>query len=391
MDAPLHVVQVNLQMDELRRDPDTLLAAWPTLVDVAEAASSTGVRVTVLQAAAREAVLERRGVRYLFVEERRPRGLRRWAGPWATPARRAILRQAAELGADVVHIHGLAFPLHTRDLASALEIPVLVQDRANAVPPRWRRTLDRFGFREVAAVAFTARELAEPWVRSRVLRPQLPVLEILGASSRFEPGHRDEARAATGIGGDPCLLWVGRLNAGKDPLTVLEAVALASEALPGIQLWCCYREAPLLDLVRRRIAADRRLEGRVTLMGAVPHPRVETLCRAADLFVSASRHEATGFALLEALACGLPPVVTDIPSFRRITGARVGSLVPPGDPRALARAVLEQAQREREPERRAVRKHFLRALSFEALGRELRSAYEAVVRPGAQPVGRARP
>jgi hypothetical protein len=51
------------------------------------------------------------------------------------------------------------------------------------------------------------------------------------------------------------------------------------------------------------------------------------LAAAADLFVSGSQREGSGTALLESLACGLPPIVTDIPSFRMLTcDGRIGAL-----------------------------------------------------------------
>ena len=42
--------------------------------------------------------------------------------------------------------------------------------------------------------------------------------------------------------------------------------------------------------------------------------------QAADLFVLGSHREGSGYSLIEALACGLPPVVTDIHAFRTLTG-----------------------------------------------------------------------
>ena len=70
--------------------------------------------------------------------------------------------------------------------------------------------------------------------------------------------------------------------------------------------------------------------GRVHLLGKVPHAGIETLMQAADLFVSASRAESCGFAALEAMACGAVPVLSDIPSFRALTGDAMAHAILPG-------------------------------------------------------------
>jgi glycosyltransferase involved in cell wall biosynthesis len=110
---------------------------------------------------------------------------------------------------------------------------------------------------------------------------------------------------------------------------VLDAVARAVSALRDPQLWCSYLSAPLLAHVKARIAADPRLTGRVHLLGSRPRDEVEPLLRAADFLVQGSHVEGSGFAVIEALACGTTPIVTDIPSLRWITGnGSVGGLCP---------------------------------------------------------------
>jgi glycosyltransferase involved in cell wall biosynthesis len=97
------------------------------------------------------------------------------------------------------------------------------------------------------------------------------------------------------------------------------------------------------------------------------------LMRSADLFVSGSRAESCGFALLEALACGVTPVVTDIPSFRSLTGNVVGELWPCGDAGRLAEALVRAAGIR--PSRADVRAFFDATLSFAAVGRQWADAY----------------
>jgi glycosyltransferase involved in cell wall biosynthesis len=97
--------------------------------------------------------------------------------------------------------------------------------------------------------------------------------------------------------------------------------------------------------------------------------------RSADVFVLGSHREGSGYSLIEALACGLPPVVTDIPSFRALTGhGAAGRLWPCGDANALRGALVSVGSPSPEV-RSAVRTHFDAELSFAAVGRKLSAAY----------------
>jgi glycosyltransferase involved in cell wall biosynthesis len=128
-------------------------------------------------------------------------------------------------------------------------------------------------------------------------------------------------------------------------------------------------------LIEERLAADAHLRARVHLLGAVSHARVQELMRAADLFVLGSHREGCNFSVMEALASGLTPVVTDIPSMRALTRGVVGGLWRPGDPVSLSEA-LRAAARGGDAERRArARAHFDAHLSRDALGRALAAAY----------------
>ena len=363
----LRVVQVSFHADVERRDGESLLRAWPTLPAVADAVARADVDVTVVQRAHRRETIERAGVSYHFVDEPRRRPTR-------------VLECVAGLKPDVVHAHGLTFPRAVRSLSRVvLGVPLLVQDHGTVPPTGWRARAWRWAYRSLAGVAFTAREQATPWKHAKILSADLPVFEVLGGSSHFTPGDRQAARSATNMFGEPCLLWTGRLNVNKDPLTMLAAVEQAARTLPGLRLWCCFGEAPLLDVVNHRIALSPALAERVILLGARPHEEMELRFRAADFYLQTSHREASGFSLLEALACGATPLVTDIPATRQIVG-RVGSLTPVGDSRSLGDAIVAWAARDQSTLRRAARTRFDEVLTFDAIGRQLRSAYETLVR-----------
>ena len=116
--------------------------------------------------------------------------------------------------------------------------------------------------------------------------------------------------------------------------------------------------APGAELPRVRALADRilapDLRARVTFRGGVGRAGMRDALQRSDVFVSASRSDGTPTSLLEALACGLYPVLSDIPANREWVGpgAGEGALFPVDDAAALARA-LERAVRDGEARRRA--------------------------------------
>ena len=372
----LSVAQVSFFCDPQGRSPEDLLSAWPTLVQVAEAAAASGVRVTVLQASQHRGRLRRNDVEYHFLP---------FGDVTASGAGIAALGElAATLRPDVFHVHGLGFPQALAALAAAAPgVPVLAQDHKDRPPRRlWRWPAMRRSLAAARAVMFCAREQARPFQRLGLLPKRTRVYEVPEATCGFTALDQAEARTLSGVSGDPALLWVGHLDRNKDPLAVLDGVSLAARHLPGLQLWCCFGSAPLMDKVRTRIDTDAMLAGRVHLLGRVPHATIRTLMSAADFLVLGSHCEGSGYAVIEALACGLPPIVTDIPSFRQMTAqGAAGRLWPLGDARALGQALVQMAALPRADVRRAARAQFERGLSSAALGRALRAAYLDALRP----------
>jgi glycosyltransferase involved in cell wall biosynthesis len=377
----MHVMQISFFVDEQQRSPAKLLEDWHSLEDIAMAVASTGARVTVVQASLSPGQVARNGVEYFFLKPERRHG--RLAD---SAAFTSLLRARPP---DVVHVHGLSFGRDVLALrAVAPNVPILLQDHADRAPPFWARSTWRRGAAAAAGISFCAREQSEPFVRAGLLPRDMAIFQIPESTSTFTPGEAAAARAATGLHGDPAVLWVGHLDRNKDPLTVLDGVASALRSLPELQLWCCFGAAPLLTTVQARLARDPLLRERVHLLGRVPHEQMELLMRAADLFVLGSHREGSSFSLIEALATGLTPVVTDIPSLRALTGGgAVGKLWPCGSSDALRSALRDAAVTLEPCTRAAVRRHFDANLSTIALGRGLAAAYRELRIAGAFALG----
>jgi glycosyltransferase involved in cell wall biosynthesis len=140
--------------------------------------------------------------------------------------------------------------------------------------------------------------------------------------------------------GEIGLLTVGRIDAEKNPLLLVEALAALLRADPGRYRLRWVGSGPLAEAVLER-AAELGIEDRIELLGYVAFgPRMLELYREAHAFVHVSLTEGIPQVLVEALASGIPVVATDVGGVRGgLGGGRAGLLVPPSDLEALVGAV----------------------------------------------------
>ncbi len=369
---PMKLVQVNYAFAPVE-SADVLLDTYHTLTGWSDAASRAGLSVSVVQAYTSNTVRRRGMVDYLFCE----------SGP-GRPSAGMLHSAVAACEPDVVHVNGLDAPLRVWRLRQRLppQVALVVQDHGGS-PPRpfsLNAAVRRWTMRAADAYLFTAPAQATPWQEGGFISGTQGVHGVLEASTGMRPVHRGTARALTGIDGSPAILWVGRLDANKDPRTVVDGFEAALPSMPAATLTMVFGEDQLLPEVKARLAASPGLGDRVRLAGRVPRAQLAAWYSAADLFVLGSRRESCGYALLEACACGATPVVTDIPSFRLITGdGSIGALWPVGDAPALASALVALRQRDGEVERHRTRTHFEQHLSWDAVGARAKAVYEMVV------------
>jgi glycosyltransferase involved in cell wall biosynthesis len=298
------------------------------------------------------------------------------------PAVRAAWR-IRSLKPDIVHFHGLTLTWNLWLLRCVLgrHAPPLVLHYHGGYPPAnpLARAVQGASMRRAARLLFTTREHARPFVAAGMIADDARVAELVETSSAFRPLPRDEARGATGMHGDPVCLWAGRLHPIKDPLTALRAFERIAEVRPAARLYLHYLTAELEGELRAFVAARPRLAAQVEFRGRAPFEQMQAIYSSADFLLQASRREFSGCAVLEAMACGAIPAVSNIPSFRAMTcGGRFGVLFPPGDAEALARAVLAIPPDEIAGRSAAVRAHFERALSFPAMAARLEEVYRGL-------------
>jgi glycosyltransferase involved in cell wall biosynthesis len=128
--------------------------------------------------------------------------------------------------------------------------------------------------------------------------------------------------------------------------TFFKAVRIVAAQAPGVHFLCPTMAG---DPQAGRWVDELGIAEQVTLLPRQSQAQMAELFRTSRVAVSPSEHDGTPNTLLEAMACGCFPVAGDIESLREwITPGENGLLVDPGDPVALAEAILQALQ---QPER----------------------------------------
>lgn len=262
------------------------------------------------------------------------------------------LRQAGAL--EVLDAH-FAFPdgRAATLLGRWLKVPVSVTLRGtevrHAADPSLRPqvTAALLAAARVFAVSSSLRDLAlslgVPPGRTRVIGNGVDL-------ARFTPRPRDAERIRLGLPADAQVLaTVGGLVERKGFHRVIDALPGLLARFPRLHYLVIGGPSPEGDIgaqLRRQV--DRlALADRVHFLGPVAPEALSGPLSAADVFVLSTRNEGWANVLLEAMACGLPVVATDVGGNAEVVcRPELGFIVPFGDAPALSAALAEALARD---------------------------------------------
>lgn len=152
-------------------------------------------------------------------------------------------------------------------------------------------------------------------------------------TERFTPTGPEHGEVA----GEPVVLFVGRLVDGKRPGDALEAFANVREDYPDAVLVFC-GDGPLREDLERR-AKKLGIASAVDFLGYVSYDEMPTVYRAADVLILPSRAEGLPRTVLEAMASGVPVVVSDLEQVAAVVASE-GRTVPVGDINGFTEALM---------------------------------------------------
>ena len=282
-------------------------------------------------------------------------------------------RYIKSLHPDIVIVNGLIFPLQVIALRLYLrkKCKIIAQHHGELPYEGIKKLFQKLADKCLTAYFFTAKENAKEWVAKGVVRDINKCHEVLEASTFIEKTDKILARKVLNFKGNHNFLWVGRLITIKEPFTVLKAFQKYTIINPSARLFMIYQADTLLQEVTSFIVINE-LQHFITLVGFVPHRDLPSWYTAADYFISGSVKEGSGYALLEAMACGCIPVVTNIPTFRKLTdNGKFGFLFQLGDPEDLNRVLCELDQINSAALSLKIENYFKTQLSFKKIAEDI--------------------
>ena len=275
---------------------------------------------------------------------------------------------------DIILIQGLIFPLQFIALKFILpkKTKIIVQHHGEKPFGGIKKMFQKIADRYVSFYLFTSVENAEEFIKNKVISAKNKCIEILEASTFYTHMNKLQCRQELCLTNNPIFLWVGRLNLNKDPFTVLNAFEKYVSSYPEARLFMIYQTEDLLQEIQKRLEESYLLNNSVILKGKVDQSELENWFNAADFYISASKKEGSGYALIEGMACGCVPIVTSIPSFKKITAnGKFGFLFEPGNPDSLLKALLNLKNIDKEQLSVSVVNHFDQSLSFKSIADDL--------------------
>lgn len=276
-----------------------------------------------------------------ITEAARQRGIRVRPVPLAGEAdlrfilrlRRVLLEESPAL----VHCHSRRGADTLGGVAAAWAgIPAVVSRRVDNPEPPWRAVPKYRLYRRVITISERIREEV---IRSGVSPEKAVCVRSAVEGERWAgPCHRDRFREVTGVPEGEVVIGVAaqfiERKGHRDLLLALPSILQESPTVRVVFLG----RGPLEEALRGE-AARRGIADRVVFAGFVPD--LERILPCLDLLVHPARMEGLGVILLQASAAGVPMVAARAGGIPEVVREGVnGLLVPPGEPAALAAAVL---------------------------------------------------
>lgn len=262
--------------------------------------------------------------------------------------RRAVRGELARLGTQVLHAHSVRRYAWLAALSGFHPLVVspwgsdILRVSGHQVRTRW---WNGFALRRADLVTVSSEGMRAASIRSGARAERIELVHHGVDMRQFAPGDPGPAihRLVRGDGAPVIVSPRTILPLYRQEVVVDAVAALAARGIPATLVMSARAADPAyLDALRTR-AASAGIGNRLRVLDDVPHEQLGDLFRLADVVVSVPESDSFPVTLLEAMACGRPIVVSDLPAvtpvLAAIGGGAAALIAPVGDAPATADAI----------------------------------------------------
>lgn len=312
--------------------------------------------------------------------------------PYSLALATKLVEVARHRALDLVHVH-YAVPnavsaVLARQILAPRPLPVVTTLHGTDITlvgndPNYLETT-RFGIQQSDAVTAVSAALRDQTYEQIGLCKPIEVIPNFIDPARFAeaskgPGARRWARP-----GEKLLVHISNFRPVKRVLDVVEVFRRVLERVPARLL--LVGDGP--DRVQAELKCrEEGTCGAITFLGSLP--LIEEVLVGADLFLLPSESESFGLAALEAMACHVPVLATDVGGLPEVVAdGETGYLFPVGDVEAMAEAAIRVLQDDELRTRlgRAARKRAVERFDQDRVVGRYREIYQRVTAGVAEPV-----
>jgi glycosyltransferase involved in cell wall biosynthesis len=261
----------------------------------------------------------------------------------------SVIRILKKINPDIVHVHtqhhyGPVVAIsHIPFVLTSWGLEVLMLSRMNL----FRKVLAKHVAMEATKITVDAECLKQIWVSMGVPQSKIDVIPFGVDIKRFDPSVDGQSvRKKLGIGkSDITIVSTRSFFPHYNVDCLIKAIPMILKKHPSVKF--IIKGGGPLEGYLKDLSEKLNVSQSIRFVNPVPYTEIPNYIAAGDIYVSTSFIDSTSVSLLEAMACGLPPITTDISGNREWIENEVnGILFPAKDHTILADKISQLIENE---------------------------------------------
>ncbi len=254
-----------------------------------------------------------------------------------------VRRLIAKIKPDVLHAHyaGVNGVVGALSKFHPLVLTAWGSDILITAKSRIKGPLVKFALKKADVITCSADHVRDAMIRLGVNAEKISVIYFGVDTQKFRPGVRIEAlRTELGIGNSPAIISLRNLEPLYDVATLIRAIPEVLREVPEAKFVIAGRGSQEKEL--EELSQSLGVAGSVRFIGWIANDKLPQYLTSADIYVSTSLSDGgLAASTAEAMACGLPVIITDSgENSRWVNDGKSGFIVPVKDAKILAQKIV---------------------------------------------------